>query len=190
MTTATAVAETIDLPDGRRLQVFADGREVVLGVARRYPHPIAGCEWLGAHPRPRVVRRRPPPAAAPLRFRVLPDARDFASHRPRTEAARRANALLESLLQPSQLEDWRRSGRFWVDTPRGPVQLGELYALVHRPDDEPGVERILCVVPHGHTELPLADIWTNLLLVLAVEPDQFFRVAIERGRRRVRGLVR
>jgi hypothetical protein len=63
------------------------------------------------------------------------------------------------------------------------VLLGDLYALVHQPINEPGIERVLCVVPDRHTELPLADIWVNLLLVLAVEPDAFFRVAIQRGLR-------
>ena len=33
-------------------------------------------------------------------------------------------------------------------------------------------------------ELPIEDIWSNLLLVLAVEPDEFFRVANNRGIRR------
>ena len=60
-------------------------------------------------------------------------------------------------------------------------RLGELYALVHRPADNPGIERILCVVPRGYHALPRADIWTNLLLTLAVEPERFFRVAILRG---------
>lgn len=95
----------------------------------------------------------------------------------------RAENLLRSLLTPSQLEEWRATRRFWVDTPRGPVQLGELYSLVHRPIDDPGIERVLCVVPDRHTYLPDADIWSNLLLVLAVEPERFFSVAIERGRR-------
>ena len=72
-----------------------------------------------------------------------------------------------------------------MPTPSGPVRPGRLYALVHRPDDEPDVERVLWVVPHVHRELPLADIWANLLLTLAVEPSEFFRVArLQRVRRR------
>jgi hypothetical protein len=45
---------------------------------------------------------------------------------------------------------------------------------------------VLCVVPHAHGDLPLADIWTNLLLTLAVEPLEFFRVARLRDVRRRR----
>ena len=41
-------------------------------------------------------------------------------------------------------------------------------------------------MPRDHESLPLADIWSNLLLVLAVEPDWFFEVAIHRGTRRRR----
>ena len=67
------------------------------------------------------------------------------------------------------------------------MRLGQLYALLHRPVDQPRVERVLCVVPDRHLELPLADVWTNLLLTLAVEPDTFFRVAVLQGVRLPRG---
>ena len=155
-----------DLADGRQLLVLHGGGELVVGTARPYPHPVAGCEWLSARPRARRAVR-----AVPMRRPGGP------------AASARAEALLESLLQPAQLADWRATRHFWVDAPRGPVLLGDLYALVHQPIDEPGIERVLCVVPDRHTELPLADIWVNLLLVLAVEPDAFFRVAIQRGLR-------
>jgi hypothetical protein len=161
--------ETLELPDGRFLHRFADGRELVTGTWRPHPHPVAGCEWLGAHrtaPRPRLRHARP--------------AADTPS-----PAEVRAVALLESLLDPEQLRDYRATGSFWVPTPSGPVRLGRLYALVHRPDDAPDIERVLCVVPHAHRELPLADIWANLLLMLAVEPSEFFRVArLQEVRRR------
>ena len=153
--------ETLELPDGRRLLVLADGREVVTGVWRPHPHPVEGWQWLGT---PRTERRV---------------AR--ASTRPRSPtpspADARAVALLESLLDAGQRRDYRRTGGFWVPTPFGPVWLGRLYALVHRPAHRPEHEHLLCVVPDAHRELPLADIWTNLLLTLAVEPHEFFRVA-------------
>lgn len=155
-----AVLAVDELPDGRRLVVYADGREVVVGRARPRPHPVPGWEWLGRHPaRPR--RPRPPGPAPAITI----------------EAQRRATDLLESLLDDGQRSDFRRTGGFWVPTPRGPVRLGRLYALVHHPHDQPGVERVLCVVPRDHGALPRADVWTNLLLMLAVEPDEFFRVA-------------
>lgn len=89
----------------------------------------------------------------------------------------KANALLESLLDPVQVADWRVTGTFWVESRRGPVQLGRLYSLVHHPEDAPDEERVLCVVPDDHRKLPAADIWANLLLVLRVCPDEFFDVA-------------
>jgi len=70
-----------------------------------------------------------------------------------------------------------------VPTPRGPVRLGELYRLVHRPFDRPGIEHVLCVVPRAYNDLPLPDVWTNLLLTVAEEPDRFFAVAVFRGSR-------
>ena len=169
MTMETAPLETLELPDGRHLLVFADGREVVAGVWRPHPHPVAGWEWLGGHrTRPRAAARRARAVA------TAPSAADG-----------RAVALLESLLDAEQRRDYRRTGGFWVATPFGPVRLGRLYALVHRPIRRPDHEHVLCVVPHAHRELPLADIWTNLLLTLAVEPLEFFRVArLQQVRRR------
>lgn len=160
------------LPDGRRLVVYSDGSEVVVGRAGPRPHPVAGWEWLGRHP-------------APARRRVLLPSTRRAMVSP--EAERRAVELLRSLLDEPQRLDYDLTGGFWVPTPRGPVRLGKLYALVHRPVDQPRVERVLCVVPDRHHELPLADVWSNLLLTLAVEPDTFFRVAVLQGVRTRRG---
>lgn len=92
------------------------------------------------------------------------------------QSERTAGGLLTSLLNPRQLREWKARHLFWVDTPRGPVRLGRLYDLRHRP--RPGVERSLCVVPVDHATLPVADIWVNLLLLLRARPDEFFRVAI------------
>ena len=160
------------LPDGRRLVVYSDGSEVVVGRAGPRPHPVAGWEWLGRHP-------------TPTRYRVLLPSTRRAVVSP--EAERRAVELLRSLLDDPQRLDYDLTGGFWVPTPRGPVRLGQLYALLHRPADQPRVERVLCVVPDRHLELPLADVWTNLLLTLAVEPDTFFRVAVLQGVRTRRG---
>lgn len=98
---------------------------------------------------------------------------------------RRANELLESLLDAEQLASWRRDGTFWVESRRGPVQLGRLYALLHHPIERPDEEVVLCVVPEDHGSLPRADVWSNLVLVLATCPDAFFDVAnVMRVRRR------
>ena len=108
---------------------------------------------------------RPSPAPGRLHQRAI------------RERDEKATALLESLLDPGQLADWHSTGTFWVESRRGPVQLGRLYALLHWPEDRPDEEVVLCVVPDRHQVLPKADIWANLLLVLRVAPDQFFDVA-------------
>lgn len=181
------VVEIDELPDGRQLLLYEDGRSIVTGRATRRPHPVPGWEWLGAHPHqsstPRLrqqsqPRRHRAPSSRGDGGRVIAP-RVVGAHKD-SAAYRRAAALLESLLDPVQLGDYRTSGTFWVPTARGPVRLGQLYALVHHPSDQPSTERVLCVVPDRHRDLPLPDIWTNLLLTLAVEPDEFFRVAVER----------
>lgn len=171
---ATRVVEVEQLPDGRQLVLFADRREVVVGVARPRPHPVPGCEW--------IARPAPAPRARPRRS-PLTRTRPPVDREARRRADRRAEELLCSLLDPLQRADWDATQGFWVETPRGPVRLGHLYALVFRPNADPDREDVLCVVPHGHEQLPLADIWSNLLLVLAVDPDEFFRVAVYRGSR-------
>ncbi len=86
-----------------------------------------------------------------------------------------ARWLLESLLDERQLASWRDRGHFEVQLADGTVELGDLYNLRYRRDD--GSEFALCVVPRSHSTLPIDDIWTNLLLVLRADPDEFFRVA-------------
>lgn len=109
----------------------------------------------------------------PLPYAYLPPQR-------RQEADRRAEELLESLLEPGQLRSWRTVRRFSVPTPMGTVELGKLYDLRYRPESG-GQPRSLCVVPagweRGPQETPVADVWTNLLLLLRHDPEQFFRVA-------------
>jgi len=93
----------------------------------------------------------------------------------KVDAARRADALLESLLDTDQRADWRSRRRFWVGTPYGVVELGRLSHL--RFDSNDGHHFVLCVVPKSFSDLPNADVWTNLLLVLRAEPERFFDVA-------------
>jgi hypothetical protein len=177
-----AIGDVQELPDGRWLVDLDDGKLVVVGRARPYPHPVPGCDWLPARSRGRPPRVAPAPRRRPpQRYRIVPGARALWPHPYGRVAAARAETLLRSLLTAPQLRDWQTCQRFWVDTPRGPVRLGDLYWLRHWPIDEPDIERQLCVVPNHYGDLAPADIWVNLLLVLAVEPETFFRVAIERG---------
>lgn len=96
----------------------------------------------------------------------------------------RADALFLSLLDDAQRADWERTLRCWVDTPRGRVRLGRLHDLPFRPTHAPDEEWSLCVVPTGRP-MPMGDVWTNLLLVLAADPEAFFRAANVRKRRRL-----
>jgi hypothetical protein len=90
-------------------------------------------------------------------------------------ATHRAEALLESLLDDDQRTAWRRRRGFWVPTPYGAVELGRVSHLRFNRVD--GRHLVLCVVPAHSSDLPIADIWTNLLLVLRGEPRRFFEVA-------------
>jgi hypothetical protein len=107
------------------------------------------------------------------------DADDPPEPLPTREATARAATLLESLLSPQQLGDWRRDRCFWVPTPNGSVRLGRLYRLHFRPSGS-GPDLLLCVVPAESAHLcsmPEADVWANLLLMLHADPGHFFEVA-------------
>jgi hypothetical protein len=97
---------------------------------------------------------------------------------PEANAHARANELLELLLSPEELRDWRRDGHFWVSTPQGDVRLGQLYRLQFRPRHG-GDRLVLCVVPNESRRAPMPepDVWANLLLVLRTDPERFFEVA-------------
>jgi hypothetical protein len=86
-----------------------------------------------------------------------------------------AERLMVSLLDEEQRAQWKATRSFWVDTPFGRLQLGHLYDLYFRP--RVGNALRLCVVPVDHLSLPRCDIWTNLVLVLRSDPEEFFRVA-------------
>ncbi len=147
-----------------------DGRQVVVMGAGHLPAARTLAWYLDGDDPPQLPLSPPEPVAG----------RDRRSTSQRPSAAHvRANDLLESLLSPHQLEDWRRAHRFWVETPYGSVQLGWLYNLACRPT-RTGRSLVLCVVPTEpahRSRMPLPDVWTNLLLTLRGDPERFFRVA-------------
>ena len=115
--------------------------------------------------------------------RVLVVLRDDARRRRGPDTPeQRATSLFLSLLDQAQRNQWLATGRCWVETPRGLIRLGRLHDLRLRPREWPDEEWSLCVVPRGPA-LPADDVWTNLLLVLAADPDEFFRVAASRKTR-------
>ena len=87
----------------------------------------------------------------------------------------RAEELLVSLLDPTQRRAWSEHRRFWVSTPYGEVELGRVSDLTFRRND--GRSFALCVLPEPWSDLPDADVWTNLLLKLRASPEEFFAVA-------------
>lgn len=131
---------------------------------------------MTATPPPPAHLARRPPVRTPRPPRTEIQRQVVAARSARSR--RTAERLLESLLDPAQLESWRSTSTFWVDTPFGSVRLGQLYDLRYRPRGSRG-ERSLCVVPIDHLTLPPADIWVNLLLFLRTDPRRFFAVAIE-----------
>ena len=99
------------------------------------------------------------------------------AERQRSEA--RAEQLLVSLLDAGQRADYSAHGTFWVDIADGSrMQLGVLHRQIHELPTGPIARRELCVVPvQDHMATPLADVWTNLLLVLQSDPEEFLAVA-------------
>ena len=184
----------IERLDDGRLLVEPDGRAgvlVVVGTSAREPAAARMGNRRGRTPATRggpgpppepgargrtpatTVRHRPPPrhaGPAPREARAQEDA-----------AEAKAQELFISLLDDGQREQWRRYGRCWVETPKGPVRLGRLHDLRFRPRAHPGEEWSLCVVPSG-PPMPMADVWTNLLLALSADPAGFFAVADVRAK--------
>jgi len=62
-----------------------------------------------------------------------------------------------------------------VATAVGTFELGRLFDIGCRAPD--GDEYRLCVVPDGYRQLPVADVWANLLLALRADPQRFLAVA-------------
>lgn len=165
------------LPDGRQLVASEahPGVLVVTGLSNREP-AAARMGYGRTRTAVRVRPDAPPRRNWPQGPSPAVQAATAALEARATGPQRRAHELFLSLLDDRQREQWKRYERCWVPTPRGPVRLGRLHDLRFRPAHAPGVEWSLCVVPSG-PPLPLGDVWTNLLLVLSANPDEFFRVA-------------
>jgi hypothetical protein len=182
-----------ELPDGRQL-VEPRGRPGVLavvGLSNRLPEAARmgyrenrSCRTV-VERRPARARRRGDATAGMVaeveRVRTTDAAERIARIRARGAAEVRAEELFASLLDDDQRRQWASHRCCWVATPEGPVRLGRLHDLRFRPLSSPGEERSLCVVPEG-PPMPLGDVWTNLLLVLAVDHRRFFAVANLRRR--------
>jgi hypothetical protein len=82
----------------------------------------------------------------------------------------RARGLLRSLLRPSELEQWERTGSFWVHTDPGWFRFGTLYDIRYRAARWPWVERSICVVTEGFEQRPLPDLWAELVVTARAEP--------------------
>ena len=88
----------------------------------------------------------------------------------RTAADLRAGELLASFLRPSELEQWERSGSFWVHTEPGWFRFGTLYDIRYRAARWPWVER-----------RPIADLWAELVVTARACPTALTGVANFRG---------
>ena len=134
----------------------------------------------GAHDGDRVVvtHHHRGPGIRPLTWYLDGDEVSAPIQHALRSPADKANELLESLLSVTQLKEWRSNQHFWVPTPYGSVELGTLFNLRFK-SISGNAEFVLCVVPEVEdaSVFPEADIWTNLLLMLRHDPDQFFRVA-------------
>lgn len=115
----------------------------------------------------------PPPGAGGERETAGPDAPSAFGGIPSSAAQRRATQLLTSLLRPSQADQWRTSGSFWVHTPAGWFRLGTLYDIRYRAPRWPWVERSVCVVTEGFESRPLPDLWAELTVALQGVPHVF-----------------
>ncbi len=144
-------------------------RAIATTRVRRRPVPRPDDAWYIVDERANVARRDPR-AAEQLPYRDQP-----ATARRRT--AERARSLLLSLLDLRQQRELSHLGHFWVHGPFGSIRLGRVYDLVHRSRSHRHVERRLCVVTRAHGDIPPDDEWTSIVLTLAHDPEQFFRVA-------------
>ncbi len=142
-----------------------DGRGTVVSLVGG---PYAGYEVLHVPRRARSWR-------APRRGGPGRPGRTRADGAALVAARGRAEELLVSLLDPRQRRDWTRRRHFWVSTPYGEVELGTVSDLTFRRND--GRSLVLCALPEPWSDLPDADIWTNLLLKLRASPEEFFAVA-------------
>ena len=96
---------------------------------------------------------------------------------PSLRAESRARELLASLLRPSQLDSWRRTGTFWLHAPQGWFRLGTLFDIRYRARRAPWVERSICVVTEGFEQRPLPDLWAELVVTARADPSRLTGVA-------------
>jgi hypothetical protein len=94
-----------------------------------------------------------------------------------TAADERARSLLRSLLRPSELDQWERTGSFWVHTEPGWFRFGTLYDIRFRAARWPWVERSICVVTEGFEQRPLPDLWAELVVTARAAPTSLTGVA-------------
>lgn len=149
---ASRVALLEDLGGGGRLVRLLDGPRRGIEVVV----PSTHLERVG------VRDERPPP----LHRWAAPQA-----------AAERAESLLVGLLSPSQRHQRATAGTFWVHNRHGWFRLGVLYDIRFRSPRRPWVERSVCVVSEGYERRPAADLWAELVVVLAADPTQVVGVA-------------
>ena len=116
------------------------------------------------------------------------DERPPPSHRRRPDPAAesRAEGLLASVLRPSQRHQRAVAGTFWLHNRHGWFRLGALYDLRVRSVRRPWVERSICVVSEGYEHRPVADLWAELVVVLAADPTRVTAVANWNGEDRPR----
>ena len=158
---ATAVDLLEDLGPAGCLVRLADGTHAGAEV-------VVPAEHLG---RVAVRDERPPP---------------LHRQRPDPAAETRAEALLASVLRPSQRHQRAVAGTFWVHNRHGWYRLGALYDLRVRAARRPWVERSVCVVSEGYAQRPVADLWAELVVVLAADPTRVTAVANWNGEDRPR----
>jgi hypothetical protein len=166
-----SVAVLEELAPGRTLVQIVGGThdgEMVVVMGAGGGVGVRTLSWYLDGDAPPELPAAPPPTPPPAPRRRAPTRR----------AEAKAGALLESLLSPRQLGEWRRDRCFWVSTPAGSVSLGRLYQLHFRPRPS-GRELLLCVVPvePERHPMPEADVWANLLLMLHDDPRRFFATA-------------
>jgi hypothetical protein len=89
----------------------------------------------------------------------------------------RARSLLRSLLRPSEVDQWERTGAFWVHTEPGWFRFGTLYDIRFRAARWPWVERSICVVTEGFEQRPLPDLWAELVVTARADPAALTGVA-------------
>ena len=138
-------------------------------------------EVVSEHPDGRIVLRFTQGAMAGRTVTAYSDAYCELPFEPPLSPRQKAWRLLSSLLDEEQRQTWRTRKTFLVTTAYGAVEFGALYNIgfwPHTPScSVRGIPPFrLCVVPAGgYDELPEADVWTNLLVVVRGRARAVFR---------------